>query len=264
VYGRTAQVVGNRVFFLSSEGLQALRPNPYRLENMNVDRIDFNIKSELEKVNKTNACAYVNNSQYWLCLPEATTIYRYNFETDAWAKDVSPKLNIAHATILNDIVYEITKEGSLYIHNKNVYNDAGYVYDMIIESKYFDLSSTFNYKKLKKLYVLSRGYTDHSVDLYVTVMADSTVVLNPDAGSVQIVDGYATWVTETTPNMVFETGSVLGSWDLGTTPLGDIQLAVNKAGIRGKARRAKIRIRHSENNSCEVYGYGFEFRLAKP
>lgn len=264
IQGRTAQVVGNRVFFLSSEGLQALRPNPYRLENMNVDRIDYQVKTELEQADKTDACAFVNNSQYWLCLPEANLIYRYNFENDAWAKDKSTKLNIVHATIIDDVVREITKTGVVYAHDKTIYNDDGYVYDMIIESKYFDLSASFNYKKLKKLYVLSRGYQTHAVELYVTVMSDSATVLSPDAGSVQIVDGYATWVTESTPNMIFETGTVLGTWELGSTPLGDIQLVVNKAGIQGKARRTKIKFRHSSDNLCEVYGYGFEFRLAKP
>lgn len=264
VYGRTAHVVGNKVFFLSAEGLQALRPNPYRLENMNVDRIDFNIKSELEKANKTDACAYVNNSQYWLCLPEASLIYRHNFESEAWAKDKSTKLTITHATILSDVVYEIDKKGVVYAHDKTVYSDDGEVYDMIIESKYFDLSSTFNYKKLKKLHVLSRGYTDHSVDLYVTMLADSAVILSPEGGHVQIVNGYATWVATTSPNMIFASGSVLGTWEVGKTPLGDVQLFVNKASVQGKARRTKVRIRHSSNNSCEVYGYGFEFRLAKP
>jgi hypothetical protein len=264
VYGRTAQVVGNQVFFLSNEGVQSLRPNPYRLENMNVDRKDYPVKTELGQANKANACAYVNNSQYWICLPEAKLIYRYNFETDAWAKDKSDKLDIVHATVLNDEVFEITKTGIMYVHDKTIYTDDNYVYDMIIESKYFDLSATFNYKKVKKLYVLSRGYTTHSVDLYVTVVADSTVVLSPEGGHVQIVNGFAEWVAETSPNMIFASGSVMGEWEVGRTPLGDIQLVVNKAGIQGKARRTKIRIRHSDQNSCEVYGYGFEFRLAKP
>lgn len=263
-HGRTAQVVGNRVFFLSSEGLQALRPNPYRLENMNVERIDYPIKTELEQANRALACAYVNNNQYWLCLPEVKLIYRFNFETEAWAKDKSDKLNIVHATILDDIVYELSKTGILYAHDKTIYTDDDYVYDMIIESKYFDLSASFNYKKLKKLYVLSRGYTDHSVDLYVTMLADSAVVLSPEGGHVVIENGYATWETTTSPNMVFSSGAIIGDWEIGKTPLGDIQLVVNKAGVQGKARRTKLRIRHSSANSCEVYGYGFEFRLAKP
>src|SRR5690606_4939764 len=59
IAGWSAKVVGNYIIFLSHEGVHALRPNPYRLDTMNVDRVDAQIKSEMPT--DENACAVVTD-----------------------------------------------------------------------------------------------------------------------------------------------------------------------------------------------------------
>jgi hypothetical protein len=268
-FGKTVKVVGNRVYFLSAEGLQALKPNPYRLETLNVERIDLPVKSELANSNRTDASAIVNNNQYWLYLPSAKVTYRLYYETGAWVKDTSTKLDIMQATSYNDIVYEITKTGNLYRHDKNLFSDDGDIYTMTAETKLLDLSASFNFKKLKKLHILAKHFSTHNVQLYVKVQADSAIILTPDSGDVQNIDGYAVWVPTHAANFTYLSGALMGQWVLGTDSsgaslLGDVQLSSQKAPIRGKCRRVKISFSHEQDKPCEIYGFGLEFKLKKP
>lgn len=258
----SAKVIGNQVIFKSFEGVWSLTPNQYRLETMNVKRIDWQVKSELPSDN--DACAMFYDNQYWLCFPQRNWVYRYYFEQGVWTKDVSTKLNIQQFFNYGDNVYNLSSGGEIYKHNKTVYDDAGNVYDMIVETKLHDLSASFNYKKLRRLYIIARHFTT-DVNLLTTVYADSTLVLTPDSGEAVIDEfGNTSWVVTTTPNFHFYAGSVLGTWVLGTNPLGDAQLSVQKASVLGKCRRVKVRFVHSEAKPCEVYGFGLEFKLKKP
>lgn len=261
--GRTAKVMGNYIYFLSAEGIQALKPNQYKLETMNVARLDLPIKSEVQAIDTGMANAIAYDNQYWIIFPKAKTIYRYHLQFNSWVKDYSANLDIIQAALYSGVVYELTASGHINKHDSSVYNDAGEVYDMIIETKYYDFHASFNYKKLKKLYVLAKHNPDADINYRVIVYADSAIVLEPDQGYFDTVDGYTTWIPTNEPNMHFKTGTIFGLWDLGETPFGEVKLSVNKASVRGKCRRIKIRIRHSEDLACELYGFGFEFRISK-
>lgn len=258
---RSAKVTGNTITFLSAEGIHALKPNQLALEVMNVQRIDYPIKSAI--VPDKDACAMVYDSQYWLCFPNQSVIYRLYYDDGMWVRDKSSKLNLVHLSHYGEDVYELTKDGKLYQHDSTLYTDDGEVYDMVVESKFLDLSASFNYKKLKYLYVLAKHFTDN-VDLKVYVKADSALVLTPESGKAEIVDGYAVWTTNTEPNMHFYAGTVLGSWILGKTPLGDVVTSVQKARVRGKCRRVKVKFVHSQATPCEIFGFGLEFKQKKP
>lgn len=263
VAGRTATVVGNNVLFLSHDGVYALKPNPYRLETMNVGRIDQPIQREIDPA-QTDACAVVHDSQYWLCFPSKKEIYRYYFERKVWTKDTSENLDIAQFLLSADDVFNLTSEGRVYQHDRTVFMDAGIPYDMVIESKFYDLSASFNNKKLKRLYILARHEKEYDVNMFVTVKADSALAITPDSGTINRDDenGWS-WQVVTAPNFEFLRGTTFGTWIVGDSPFGDIELSVQRASVRGKCRRVKFSVRTSSTEPCEMYGFAFQFKLKK-
>lgn len=263
IAGWSAKVVGNNIYFLSHEGIHALKPNPYRIETMNVARIDGQVKSEMPV--DEDACAAVNNAMYWICFPQEKIVYRYYYEAGVWAKDVSDNLDIMQFLVYGEDVYNLTTNGKLLKQEEGIYTDAGALYDMIVETKSLDLSSSFNYKKLKKLYTLGRHYDEHSVSFYVTVYADSALALTPETGQAVIDgEGFVTWQTKTEHNLHFYTGTTFGTWIMGLSPFGNVATSVQKASIRGKCRRVKLRYQAGQGKACELFGFGLEFKMKKP
>lgn len=261
--GLSAKVVGNNIIFLSEDGLYMIKPNQLVLEAMNVQRIDFPIKSELPS--DANASAIVHDSQYFLAYPDRKLVYRLYYDTNMWVRDTSSKLDIIQFLYDGDKVYNLTKTGKVYQHDQTVFTDCGEAFTMVVESKFIDLSAAFNNKKLRRLYVLAKHFSDHNVDISVKVQADSAVVLDPETGgSVFDANGYLVWQTSTSPNMHFYTGTSFGTWVMGQSGFGDVALSVERAQIRGKCRRVKVRIEHSEGTNCEIFGFGLEFKLKKP
>lgn len=238
-----------------------LSPAAFTLETLNVKIIDHNIKNNV--VSDPDACAIVHDDQYWICFPSKAEIFRYYYDAGVWVKDKSDKLNISQFTDYENQVYELSLDGKLYKQNKLVYNDIGEVYRMEVESKYLDLSIMFNYKKLKNLYVLAKHYQS-STSMKVSVYADSTLVFTPEKGeAVVLPSGVVEWQMTSEPNMNFYSGSILGQWVLGISPLGDVQLSVQKARVRGKCRRVKVLFEHAQDGPCEVYAFGLEFKAKK-
>lgn len=261
VADRTAHVIGNHIIFLSNEGIQMLAPSALTLDTLNVKRVDYPIKSAI--IRDPDAAGMVHDNQYWICLPSQSVIYRFYYDGTVWVRDKSSKLNICSFVEFENQVYELTLDGKLYKQDKTVYSDIEEPYDMIVESKYLDLSTSFNQKKLKRLYVLAKHFTS-TVNLKVRVYADSALVLNPESGEAVITeDGAVEWSSTTAPNFKFYTGTVIGEWIVGTTPLGDVQLSVQRASVRGKCRRVKVVFVHSEAKPCEIYAFGLEFKQKK-
>jgi hypothetical protein len=267
---RSAVLTGNVVTFLSEEGIFQLRPSTFKLDQLNVRRVDGNIKSEIKK--SSNACAFAYDSQYWVCYPNDKIVYRYYYEKQVWVKDVSNKLNFIQFLQDGKNVYTLSQDVKLYKNNENIYTDDGIVYDMIVESKYFDLSKSFNFKKLRRLYILGKNYNVYDAEYKVNVYADSQIVLDPEIGYAVVgEDGYVTWFTQnpTLPNIEFHQASVLGTelnpeWILGEDILGGQDLSVQKTRIRGKCRRVKLKFINSQDQEVELFGFGLEFKLKKP
>jgi hypothetical protein len=259
----SAVLTGNVITFLSEEGVFALQPNMFKLEQMNVARADLNIKGEVPK--DTNACAINYDSQYWLCYPNRKIIYRFYYESKVWVKDISDKLNFVQFIKDGDNVYNLAKDAVLYKHSKSVYKDGNSGYNMIVESKYFDLSKSFNFKKLKRLYMLARAYNNYDVNYNVYVYADSAIVLTPETGQASInQDDYVVWTPVVTPNVNVVGSTVFGLWELGEDAFGDRYLDVQKARIQGKCRRVKVRFENDQDQEVEIFGFGLEFKLKKP
>lgn len=264
IAGRTAKVVGNNIMFLSHEGIFMIKPNQLILEAMNVQRVDYNIKSDIPL--DRDACAVVSDGQYFICFPQHKTIYRLYYESGAWVKDVSNKLDIVEFLTYGEDVYNLTSTGRVYMHDKEVFTDAGETYRMYIESKFLDFSASFNLKRVRRLYIMAKNYTHWNVGLKVTVQADAAIVLTPEVGKAVVnpETHYVEWVSVVEPNVTFDVGTTLGMWEMGHSRFGDTPLSVHRSNIRGKARRVKVAFEEESPNVCEIYGFGIEFKLKKP
>ena len=302
IWSESVQVVENEVYFVSKQSVYSIRPNMYIQDNFNVKAIDLLVHDLFdvdfidsdavsEQYNATAGNQVVSalfDNQYWLYTRNGI-IYRYYFELRCWASDTTDHLgDVKFGTpiiasfndnqMLIEPIYRKAVGSSTYASafvgaDKSVYTDAGVPYTMKLRTKYFDLSLAFNYKKLRKLYVITR-LQGSNVNLGVTVQADTAVVLDAEQGSV-VVDsttGAVSWQINTVPNLIFYSGtspqpylgSAVGSWISGTTTLGEITLAVLHANIRAKCRRVRLTFEHSDGSPCEVYGFGLEFRAKRP
>src|SRR5690606_21822195 len=98
-----------------------LKPNQFLLEVMNVQRIDYPIKSAVTE--DTEACALVYDSQYRLCFPSKKEVYRLYYENGMWVRDKSSKLNFVQMTHYGNEVYELSQDGNIYKQDSTIYND---------------------------------------------------------------------------------------------------------------------------------------------
>lgn len=261
---RSAIVTGNTVTFLSSQGVMQLKPNPFLIEVLNVNRVDMAIRTEILNAASTDACAFLYNSQYWLCFPSSNQMFRLYIEAGMiWTRDYSPKILATDFVIYGANIWELGSDGKIYLQDTTRYDDDGYNFVMTATGKFYDLGSSFNWKKLKRIYFIARHF-GKDVNLAVTVQADSTLALTPEDGAVSIVNGQSIWSVTTTPNFQFYAGTSIGSWVLGTQPLGDQEVSVLKSTIHGKARRVQVSFTHSDATQCEVFGFGIEFREKQP
>lgn len=262
VADRSAKVVNNEVYFLSAEGIFKVTPHPYRPDIMQVSRIDWQMKSTITP--DTDACAITYDNQYWICFPSKLIIYRMYYDRSVWVKDTSSKLNISQFIQYGNEMYQLSADGNIYTTNKTRYDDAGEAYTMSLESKYFDLDASFNFKKLKRAYFLAHSYSDHDINYNVTVTADGQTVLNPVETTFPIVNGVASIQQSTVPNVQFYGGTAFGTWLLGYSPFGAVNVSAKVLHVHGKARRVKVAFTHSDPVACELFGFGLEFKMKKP
>lgn len=268
VSGRTVQTAENDIIFLSHEGIFKLVPNLYVPTAPTIQRVDYQIRSAVPRTD-TGACALVHNDQYWICFPSEGYVFRYYYDMNVWVRDTSPNSFLTFNQFLKyeETVYNLRTNGELHQHSKTVYDDSGNVYNMYVESKYFDLDAAYNYKKLRRIYVMAQSYTDGAASYSVSVVVDGATIMDATGGYVNIdqATGNTTWVETGNPNFVFSVGSTLGQWVLGKSPLQSADLQVILATLSTKkCRRVKVVIQHSESSLAEVFGIGLEFKLRKP
>lgn len=298
IWGGSVQVVENDVFFVSKQGIYAVRPNVYTQDNFNVAGLDVLIQDQFaaEFVVSDNVAgngfadsqvhSIVYENQYILYGFNGV-IYRHYYDRKAWVTDTLSHLVTANQvirfsapivasfngeqTVIEPIIKYNTNTSTVVstdftAQNKSIYTDNGVAYTMRLRTKYFDLSQAFNYKKLRKLYIIAR-LQNEDIKLYTTVQADSAIILDPESGTVDLdpITHKVTWVTTTTPNFVFYAGTYLyTNFVSGANPLGDNTLSVLKTNIRAKCRRVRLEFEHTDGTPCELYGFGLEFRSKKP
>ena len=137
-----------------------------------------------------------------------------------------------------------------------------------IETKFFDLSAAYNFKKLKRLYILMKHF-DTETDLYVTITADANVALTPDTSAptyTTLPSGQIVWQVTTTSeaNVKDISSMLLGTGSLDQSILGEFPVSSYKVSVRAKARRIGLKFVHEGISPMEVYGFGLEFREKRP
>lgn len=298
IWGGSVQVVENDVFFVSKMGIYAVRPNVYTQDNFNVAGLDVLIQDQFatefvapDSVSGSGSVtaqvtSAVFENQYILYGTNGVS-YRHYYDRRAWVTDTFSHLVTTNQvirfgtpivasfngeqTLIEPIIKYNTSTSAVVSTDftaldKSVYTDNTVAYTMKIRTKYFDLSQAFNFKKLRKLYIIAR-LQEEDINLYTTVQADSAVILDPESGTAVVdpITHAVTWVTTTTPNFIFYAGTYLyTNFVSGTNPLGDNTLSVLKTNIRAKCRRVRLEFEHIDGTPCEIYGFGLEFRSKKP
>jgi hypothetical protein len=236
--------------------------------------IEFNYSGQIDHYsNITLDSSHRPNSNY---LTYGVPVTKIEYNKDVYDVDYiayNPGSARYKAYFLSLTPVQAVSSGTIATPYTNPYKDLSDNYNMIIETKYLDLSAVYNYKKLKRIYVMAKSYSDHAVDMYVTVRADAQTVLTPDHGHAVVnPDGSVTWVVDTTVSSVSQVvpnyqifSDNLGQFILGSSSSNSsAELYTNKTSITGKCRRVKVRFQVGGGVQSELYGYGLEFKLKKP
>ena len=304
-YGWSPTVVGNNILFAGNDNIYSLEPNQYLLNNYNVVPIGTKVLNKYRDIGGTGSSysrfygCYYNNQYYLGVRPEPNglvstevLLLKYSPGTKAWGTDTLHATNTVNTPIYCGITGMLVDGDTMYTANSligggvsqtllasHTANDDVTVvsnyYDLYnqpivstIETKFFDLSAAYNYKKLKRLYVLMKHF-DTETDLYVTITADANIVLTPDTSSATyttLSSGQIVWQVTTTSasNIVDPSAMIMGTAILGSASMGEFPVSSYKVNVRAKARRINIKFVHQDVSPMEVYGFGFEFREKRP
>lgn len=321
--GYTTAVVDNDILFAGRDGVYALRPSAYILNNFNVailsDSVQNTYFATLNEQDSygVNLIGYYFDDYYYITnrydpLVSGTSVpfLKYCVPTKAWGIDYvdprntntmdSTKCGVAGIFVSgkrlftlftatgspagSGTLYSVATIATMYVNISEDVSLPAYLqadrlsftdlydksYTMKVRTKFYDFSASFNKKKLKRIYILvktNEGVTAANVEdirLAVTVEADSQAVLDPNVGTVVTVGTVSTWVVTPTFNFNFEIGTQLGDWVLATDALGAYPIACEYLNIRGKCRRIRLTVEHSDPVPAEIVATGFQFRLKKP
>lgn len=66
------------------------------------------------------------------------------------------------------------------------------------------------------------------------------------------------------PNVIVDSGTVLGDWDLGTSSFSKARTEKSTLAVSGKGRLISVDIRNTEDGPCTLLGLGVIFKVKKP
>ncbi|MFE3973191.1 MULTISPECIES: hypothetical protein [unclassified Peribacillus] len=259
----TAKVMGNDVVFLSKEGIMVLRSFGLNENRMNIEQLDGKIRNIIPS--DTNACAIFYDHQYHICFPNRKQRLRFYTNHSAWTMDESPYFDFAKMyEWQSELVVQSQDTGQVFQFDENVFNDLGFIYEDRILTKSFDMSAPYNPKKFKELHVITER-NEHDTKLVVTVNVDNNAVVNPIKNVVSVNDrGEVESIEVLEPNIIVDSGTVLGSWDLGVFSFSKAKSEKSALPISGKGRLVSIDIRHKLDVPNTLLGVAFVYKLKKP
>jgi hypothetical protein len=261
----SAVVVENSLFFRSSEGIHALRSVSVSDNRADVRRVDTNIENIIPL--DTDACGIVFDNQYHVLFPQQNKRLRYYYtqKRTPWTKDESTKLDFSKFYKFGDSLYgQSQSTGAVYQFDEGAVDDAGASFTDFIKFKSFDFGEPYNPKKLKELQVLVEQQTT-IVNSTIKVYADASLVLGADESYASVdANGNVVWNAVSDPNLTIDSGTVFGSWELGTSAFGSVDSLLEKLSLYGKCRRVTITIEHSVSEKNRFLGCAFIFKVKKP
>lgn len=237
----SVQVMENYIAFLSAEGVYVLKSVGQVMDKANVAKIDTLIENLIPR--HTNATAVVYDNQYHITFPSERISFRYYFVDDVWVMDESERMNFDRYYIYDTFLFAQNREtGHVVVFRDDVFNDEGYVYEMRMDSKYFDFGEPYNPKKLKEFQLLlMKDKFDESVNVYV--YADKERVWNVSEDD-EISDR--------------------SMWKIGKAYYENPHSAVYRLRLSGKCRQTKVVLTQKDNKPFHVYGFGYKFKVKAP
>lgn len=252
----SAKVVNNYVVFLSKDGVYLLDSVGITEERANVTKIDTKVENIVSKVE--NAVAVVDDGQYKLFFPGERKALRTYYEQNwIWTKDESEKLDISNTEEREGILYvQSDLTGAVYYFKEGHWMDDDFVYEDLIVTKEYDFGLPYIDKKIKMMkFLLST--TDRPINLFVSLVGDGNLLVNPMKSYAKVEDGEVVWVEEIMSNLRIASGSVLGTWLMGIDAFGSRDVMHYKERVSGRFKRLRLIISHKEPTSNNLISYGF-------
>lgn len=264
VQPRTAKAMENSIAFLAKDGIYVLKSLGISQTRANVEKIDQRIQNIIPYGEEAHAI--VTDYQYQLLFPEKGLRFRYYYLMNTWSKDESERFNFSHMESYQheETIVQDGETGELYVFKPDVWDDDGFIYKDILETKYFDFGEPYNPKKLKEVQVLMKHF-NVTVRSNLYVYADAALAIDTDKSHAVVNEnGEVEWVVVNEPNLRMDAGTSFGSWELGVSPFGEIDSMVHTLRATGRCRRAKLVIMHEEATPHQFLGIGFIFKIKRP
>lgn len=263
----TAQVFGNTVAFLAKEGIHILKSYGYAESRINVEKIDVKVANLVPPYPESvDACAISFKDQYHVCFPSRRLRLRFYYESGQWTKDESPYFDFCRMyEWRGDLVVQSKSTGEVYQFDEDTYKDLDHVYEAVIETKGYDFNAPYNRKKIREAHLMV-GLEKEDVELAVDVYGDSALLLSTEKGYAYVEDGQVKWKQTREPNVNIESGTVLGSWELGVDSFGEVKMATKKLRLSSgkKYRTARIKVTHAQDSPFQLLSVAFVYKVKKP
>jgi hypothetical protein len=256
-----AAVTRNSIGFVSSNGIYALKTMGLTDDKATVEKLDIKIDNVVP--NSSNAIVLYQNNQLHVTYPDTKQRFRFYTDTTAWTKDYSDKFNFTNMYNIDEVIYCLAP-GALYQFDPTVYDDDGYVYTNVWESKYIHFGQPYHNKKLKEVHVMMAP-NDDEINSSVYIYADENAVISPVDTGASIVNGVVVWNVTETPNIHADSGAFFDDkFVLGHSSFGSNKFTMQRLKLTGNCKRTRVRVTNTEAKENQFIGFAYIFKVRRP
>jgi hypothetical protein len=256
-----AAVTRNSIGFVSSNGIYALKTMGLTDDKATVEKIDTKITNSVPP--SSNAIVLYQNNQLHVTYPDTKQRFRFYTDTGAWTKDYSDKFNFTNMYNIDEVIYCLAP-GSLYQFDPTVYDDDGYIYTNVWESKYIHFGQPYHNKKLKEVHVMMAPNNDE-INSSVYIYADENAVISPVDTGASVVDGVVVWNVTETPNIHADSGAFFDdNFTLGHSIFGSNKFTMQRLKLTGNCKRTRVRVTNTEAKENQFIGFAYIFKVRRP
>lgn len=262
---KTIRQIQNFIYFLSYNGIYALKQGYLGEGTENVEQIDLPIYNSYDPDKMVKGYTLQN----YYALYSKNEAILYNFTNQSFYKLKASDVDAQDTGILNvnetrySIPFQYNKIQSKLLYgirikenNKIIFDfcsqdfteeetertDNGLTFVSTIETPYMSLGSPTNTKKFKEIYLKLYNSYGKNIPLYVTIKVDDKVVVSPKNYVIEYDEKTYTYsyVEKVASNKTLKGYNVLGTMELGEDPLGERTLQILKMRVGDKGRSIKI------------------------
>lgn len=262
---KTIRQIQNFIYFLSYNGIYALKQGYLGEGTENVEQIDLPIYNSYDPDKMVKGYTLQN----YYALYSKNEAILYNFTNQSFYKLKASDVDAQDTGILNvnetrySIPFQYNKIQSKLLYgvrikenNKIIFDfcsqdfteeetertDNGLTFVSTIETPYMSLGSPTNTKKFKEIYLKLYNSYGKNIPLYVTIKVDDKVVVSPKNYVIEYDEKTFTYsyVEKVASNKTLKGYNVLGTMELGEDPLGERTLQILKMRVGDKGRSIKI------------------------